>query len=98
LTTVTTRRLLSTSASIKRIRCGGVLPCGWALLNEGSWDYELIIGRINDDLNIAMSQYSTVNRFMQDKYKLDNVWVGIEMNPEPPGLGRLETLLVSVRK
>lgn len=61
-------------------------------------DYELIIARISDDLNIAMRQYSAVNRFMKDKHKLDNVWVGIEMNPEPPGFERFASLTLSVRK
>jgi pyrimidine deaminase RibD-like protein len=77
-------------------RCPAVW-LGSASTPEGSWDYELIIARVSDDLNIAMSQYSTVNRFMKGKHGLD-VWVGIEMNPEPPGFERLASLTLSVRK
>lgn len=61
-------------------------------------DYELIIARLSDDLNVAVRQYSEVNRFMKDKHNKPNVWIGIEMDPEPPGFERLASLSLSVRK
>jgi pyrimidine deaminase RibD-like protein len=61
-------------------------------------DYELIIGRLSDDLNVTIRQYSEVNRFMKEKHKMNGIWVGIEMDPEPPGFERLASLTLSVRK
>jgi pyrimidine deaminase RibD-like protein len=61
-------------------------------------DYELIIGRLSDDLNVAIRHYSEVNRFMKEKHKMNGIWVGIEMDPEPPGFERLDSLALSVMK
>jgi pyrimidine deaminase RibD-like protein len=61
-------------------------------------EYEFIIARLSDDLNVATRHYDTVNRFMKNRHQLQNVWVGIEMDPEPPGFERLASLTFSVRK
>jgi pyrimidine deaminase RibD-like protein len=61
-------------------------------------DYEIIVARLSDDLNVATRHYSTVNRFMKGKHNLDAIWVGIEMDPEPPGFERLASLTLNVRK
>jgi pyrimidine deaminase RibD-like protein len=60
-------------------------------------DYEIIIARLSDDLRVATRHYSTVNRVMENKGK-SNVWVGIEMDVEPPGFERLTSLALSVRR
>jgi pyrimidine deaminase RibD-like protein len=65
---------------------------------EDPSEYEIIIARRSDDLNVATRHYSTVNRFMKNKHKLEGIWVGIEMDPEPPGFERLASLTLSVRK
>lgn len=57
-----------------------------------------IIGRLSDDLNVVIRHYSEVNRFMKEKHKMNGIWVGIEMDPEPPGFERLASLTLSVRK
>jgi pyrimidine deaminase RibD-like protein len=61
-------------------------------------EYEIIIARLSDDLNIATRHYSTVNQFMKNKHQLGNIWVGIEMDPEPPGFERLASLTISAGK
>lgn len=61
-------------------------------------DYELIIARSSDDLNVAIRHYSEVNRFMKVKRNLPGVWIGIEMDLEPPGFERLTELSLSVQK
>jgi pyrimidine deaminase RibD-like protein len=61
----------------------------------GPSELEIIIARLSDDLNVATRHYSTVNRFMKNKHSLD-VWVGIEIDPEPPGFERLASLIMSV--
>jgi pyrimidine deaminase RibD-like protein len=65
---------------------------------EDPSEYEIIIARLSDDLNVATRHYSSVNRFMKNKHKLEGIWVGIEMDPEPPGFERLASLTLSVRK
>ena len=60
--------------------------------------YEIIIAKLSDDLNIATRHYYKVNRFMKNNHKLREIWVGIEMDPEPPGFERLASLTLSVRK
>jgi pyrimidine deaminase RibD-like protein len=65
---------------------------------EDPSEYEIIIARLSDDLNVATRHYSTVNSFMKNKHKHDGIWVGIEMDPEPPGFERLASLTLSVRK
>jgi hypothetical protein len=70
---------------------------GWAGM-EGSSDYELIVARLSEDLNVATRHYSTVNRVMRDKHKRDEIWIGIEMDPEPPGFERLASLTLRVRQ
>lgn len=61
-------------------------------------DYEIIVARLSDDLRVATRHYSTVNRVMKNKYERDGIWIGIEMDPEPPGFKRLAYLTLSVRK
>jgi hypothetical protein len=75
-------------------------PSVWLGYNkmEDPSEYEIIIARLSEDLNVATRHYSMVNRFMKDKHKLDGIWVGIEMDPEPPGFERLASLTLNVRK
>jgi pyrimidine deaminase RibD-like protein len=65
---------------------------------ENPTDYELVIGRLSDDLNVAIRHYFEVNRLMREKYSVDGVWLGVEMDPEPPGFERLTSLTLNVRK
>jgi pyrimidine deaminase RibD-like protein len=60
-------------------------------------DYEIIVARLSDDLRVAARHYSTVNRVMNNKHNLD-VWIGIEMDLEPPGFERLTSLTLGVLK
>jgi hypothetical protein len=60
-------------------------------------DCEIIVARLSDDLNVATRHYSAVNRVMKNKHKLDQVWIGIEMDPEPPGFEKLASLTLRVR-
>jgi hypothetical protein len=59
--------------------------------------YEIVVARLSDDLKVAVRHYSTVNRVMRDKHKHAGIWIGIEMDPEPPGFERLCSLTVKVR-
>ena len=78
-------------------RCPSVW-LGWDGMGDVS-DYEIIVARLSEDLNVATRHYSTVNRVMKNnKHKLDNIWIGIEMDPEPPGFERLASLTLRVRK
>jgi hypothetical protein len=77
-------------------RCPSV-SLGWAGM-EDTTDYEIIVARLSDDLNVATRHYNTVNRVMRDKHKLDGIWIGIEMDPEPPGFERLASLTLRVTK
>jgi len=61
-------------------------------------DYELIIARLSDDLNVAVRHYWEVNRVAKDKHKVEGVWVGLEMSQLPPGFERLASLPLSVTK
>jgi hypothetical protein len=61
-------------------------------------DYEIIVARLSEDLTIVTRHYSTVNRVMRDKHKRDGIWIGIEMDPEPPGFERLASLTLRVTK
>jgi pyrimidine deaminase RibD-like protein len=61
-------------------------------------DYEIIVARLSDDLKVATQHYSTVNRVMSQKYKKDDIWIGIEMAQEPPGFERLASVSLSVKK
>jgi pyrimidine deaminase RibD-like protein len=77
-------------------RCASV-SLGWAGM-EDSMDYEIIVARLSEDLNVATRHYNTVNRVMRDKHNRDGIWIGIEMDPEPPGFERLASLTLRVRK
>lgn len=70
---------------------------GWSGMEDSS-DYEIIVARLSEDLNVATRHYNTVNRVMRDKHKRDGIWIGIEMDPEPPGFERLASLSLTVRK
>jgi len=59
-----------------------------------SSDNEIVIARVSEDLNVAVRQYGRVNRHMKQKYDLNQVWVGIEMDPEPPGFDKLASVIV----
>jgi len=77
-------------------RCPSVW-LGWDGMEDSS-DYEIVVARLSQDLNVATRHYSTVNRFMKNKHNLEGIWVGIEMEPEPPGFERLASLALKVRK
>jgi len=77
-------------------RCPSVF-LGWKGMEEPS-DYEIIVARLSEDLNIATRHYNTVNRVMRDKHGLPDIWIGLEMEPEPPGFDRLASLTLKVRK
>jgi pyrimidine deaminase RibD-like protein len=77
-------------------RCPSVF-LGWAGMEEPT-DYEIIVARLSEDLNIATRHYNTVNRVMREKHGSDGIWIGIEMDPEPPGFEKLATLSLRVRK
>lgn len=70
---------------------------GWAGM-EGPSEYEIIVARLTEDLSVATRHYSTVNRVMRDKHNVDGVWIGIDMEPEPPGFERLASLTLKVTK
>ena len=72
------------------------MTLGWPKMEDPT-EYEVIVAKLSDDLNIAIRHYSTVSLFMKKKHDL-GVWVGIEMEPEPPGFERLAALLLRVRK
>jgi len=61
-------------------------------------DNEIVIARISEDLNVAVRQYGRVNRQMKQRHNLDHVWVGIEMDPEPPGFERLASVIVRLNQ
>lgn len=65
---------------------------------QGSSEYEIIVARLSEDLRVSTRHYNTVNRVMRDKHKLDNIWIGIEMDSEPPGFERLASLTLRVKK
>jgi pyrimidine deaminase RibD-like protein len=71
-------------------------PTVWVGEPAASTDDEIVIARVSEDLNIATRHYSTVNRVMMDKHKLDQIWIGIEIDPEPPGFERLASVTVRV--
>jgi pyrimidine deaminase RibD-like protein len=77
-------------------RCPSVW-LGWDGMEDSS-DYEIIVARLSEDLNVATRHYSTVNRVMKYKHMLEGIWIGIEMDPEPPGFERLASLTLMVRK
>jgi len=77
-------------------RCSSVW-LGWAGMEDSS-DYEIIVARLSEDLSVATRHYSTVNRVRRDRHKLDGIWIGVEMDPEPPGFERLASLTLRVRK
>jgi hypothetical protein len=60
-------------------------------------EYEFVVARLSDDLKVAVRHYSTVNRVMREKHQRDGIWIGIEMDPEPPGFERLGSLTLKVR-
>jgi pyrimidine deaminase RibD-like protein len=70
---------------------------GWAGMEEPS-DYEVIVARLSEDLNVSTRHYNTVNRVMREKRNVDGIWIGIEMDPEPPGFERLASLTLRVSK
>ncbi len=76
-------------------RCPSVW-LGWAGMDEPS-DYELIVARLSDDLRVAVRHYSTVNRVMRERHRKDGIWIGIEMDTEPPGFERLCSLALKVK-
>lgn len=76
-------------------RCPSVW-LGWAGMDEPS-DYELVVTKVSDDLKVAVRHYSTVNRVMREKHKRDGIWIGIEMDAEPPGFERLCSLTLKVK-
>ena len=67
-------------------RCPSVW-LGYTDMQEPS-DYEIIVARLSEDLNVSTRHYNTVNRVMREKHKRDGIWIGIEMDPEPPGFLR----------
>jgi len=77
-------------------RCPSV-TLGWAGMDDSS-DYEIIVARLSEDLKVATRHYSTVNRVMRDRHKRDGIWIGIEMDHEPPGFERLAPLTLRVKK
>jgi hypothetical protein len=70
---------------------------GWAGMEDPS-EYEIIVARLSEDLSVATRHYSTVNRVMREKHKRDGIWIGIEIDSEPPGFERLESLTLRVSK
>jgi pyrimidine deaminase RibD-like protein len=68
---------------------------GWPAMQE-SHEYEIIVARLSDDLKVASRHYNKVHDFMKERYQKDNVWVGFDMEPEPPGFERLASLTLMV--
>jgi pyrimidine deaminase RibD-like protein len=62
------------------------------------WEYEIIVARLSEDLRVSTRHYSSVNRVMRDKHHQDGIWIGIEMDSEPPGFERLASLTLRVKK
>ena len=61
------------------------IPAVWLGSNPEPATYEIIIARLSADLNVATRHYS-------DVHSATRQWVGLHMDPEPPGFERLASL------
>lgn len=68
----------------------------WLKAGDDSSDNEIIVARLSEDLNTVTRHYSKVHQVLLAENNL-NKWVGIDMDPEPPGFKRLASLTVRVR-
>jgi pyrimidine deaminase RibD-like protein len=66
-------------------------PSAWVEAVGDDSGNELVIARVSEDLHIAFQHYVAVHSVTQR-------WIGIIMNPEPPGFERLASLWVHVEK
>jgi pyrimidine deaminase RibD-like protein len=72
-------------------------PSAWVRNAGGKLvDNELIIARVSDDLDIAFQHYNTVHADLLKQNPKDHQWLGVIMDPEPPGFERLASLGVRV--
>jgi pyrimidine deaminase RibD-like protein len=68
-------------------------PSAWLLPLASGADHEIVIADLSDDLMVAVHHYSDVYNALQERVG-NSAWVGIPMDPEPPGFKRLAQLMV----
>jgi pyrimidine deaminase RibD-like protein len=56
---------------------------------------EIVLADLSDDLMVAVRHYSDVYSALEEKAGL-KAWVGIQMDPEPPGFKKLAGVTISV--
>jgi pyrimidine deaminase RibD-like protein len=69
----------------------------WLQSSAEGTDNEIVIADLSEDLVVATRHYSDVHRVLQERVGND-AWVGIQMDPEPPGFKRLAQLVIKAKQ
>jgi pyrimidine deaminase RibD-like protein len=70
-------------------------PSAWVKGDAEGMDNEFVVADLSEDLVVATRHYSEVYKALGEKVG-NAAWVGISMDPDPPGLKRLASLVVKV--
>jgi hypothetical protein len=65
----------------------------WLLPLAAGIDNEIVIADLSEDLMVAVRHFSEVYNALQEKMG-NRAWVGIQMDPEPPGFKKLAGVIV----
>lgn len=76
-----------------RDNCMWECPSAALMTSADGIDNEIVIADLSEDLTVATRHYSDVHNKLKDKARPDS-WVGIQLDPEPPGFKRLAQLTV----
>jgi hypothetical protein len=68
-------------------------PSAWLLPLPAGIDNEIEIADLSEDLMVAVRHYSDVYKTLQEKVA-QSAWVGIQMDPEPPGFKKLAGVII----
>src|SRR5262245_38196221 len=68
-------------------------PSAWLLPLPAGIDNEIVIADLSEDLMVAVRHYSDVYKALQEKMG-HSAWVGIQMDPEPPGFKKLAGVII----
>jgi hypothetical protein len=68
-------------------------PRAWLGSSAEGHSSEIVIADLSEDLMVATRHYNTVWNALHDRVK-HHAWVGIQMDPVPPGFKRLAWLTI----